>query len=288
MKEMKPLVYRLLKHMPDKLYISLQYYYTTGKILNLSNPKTFNEKLQWLKLYDRNPLYTNLVDKYLVRAYIEEKIGKRYLIPLVGVWDKPEDIDFEKLPDRFVLKCNHDSKSTRIFKDKSNLDIKEIQAFYNKRLNKNAYYYGREWPYKNVRPKIIAEKFIVERENDDLKDYKVMCFGGKAKLIQVHAGRFKGKNIYTQDFYDCDWQKLPITQGVQNSDVVLEKPHFLDEMLRLSERLSSGVPQLRVDWYHDGSQLFFGELTFFDASGYDEFVPDEYNYIVGSWIDLKK
>lgn len=284
---MKPLVYRLLKHMPDKLYISLQYYYTTGKILNLSNPKTFNEKLQWLKLYDRNPLYTNLVDKYLVRAYIEKQIGKQYLIPLVGVWDKSEDINFKKLPDSFVLKCNHDSKSTRIFKDKSNLDIKEIQSFYNNRLNQNAYYYGREWPYKNVKPKIIAEKFIVERENDDLKDYKVMCFGGKAKLIQVHAGRFKGKNIYTQDFYDCDWKKLPITQGVQNSDVVLEKPQFLDEMLRLSECLSNGIPQLRVDWYHDGSQLFFGELTFFDASGYDEFSPDEYNYIVGSWIDLK-
>ena len=284
---MKPLVYRLLKHMPDKLYISLQYYYTTGKILNLSNPKTFNEKLQWLKLYDRNPLYTNLVDKYLVRAYIEKQIGKQYLIPLVGVWDKSEDINFKKLPDSFVLKCNHDSKSTRIFKDKSNLDIKEIQSFYNNRLNQNAYYYGREWPYKNVKPKIIAEKFIVERENDDLKDYKVMCFGGKAKLIQVHAGRFKGKNIYTQDFYDCDWKKLPITQGVQNSDVILEKPQFLDERLRLSECLSNGIPQLRVDWYHDGSQLFFGELTFFDASGYDEFSPDEYNYIVGSWIDLK-
>ncbi len=283
---MRPIVYELLKYMPDKLYISLQYYYTTGKFLNLSNPKTFNEKLQWLKLYDRNSLYTKLVDKYLVRDYIEQRIGREYLIPLLGVWDRAEDIDFDKLPDEFVLKCNHDSKSTRIVKNKANLNITEIKSFYNKRLKQNAYYYGREWPYKNVKPKVIAEKFMVERGSDDLKDYKVMCFGGKAKLIQVHSGRFKGKDIYTQDFYDCDWNKLPITQGVQISDVVLEKPDFLAEMLSLSEKLSQGIPQLRVDWYHDGTQLFFGELTFFDASGYDEFEPDEYNYIVGSWIDL--
>lgn len=272
------------KRMPDEEYIKRKYKAATGKILDLENPRTFNEKLQWIKLYDRRPEYTMMVDKYLVREHISQTVGEKYLIPLLGVWEHPEDIDFDALPDQFALKCNHNSGlGMCICKDKSKLNIADVVRELKKGMAQDYYLSSREWPYKDVPRRIIAEKYMVDDSGTELRDYKVMCFGGEPKLIQYHIGRF---GDHTQDFYDAQWNKLEITQGLPLSEVVLEKPVFLEEMLDLSRKLSAGMPQVRVDWYYVQGQLYFGELTFFDAAGYDEFEPAQWNEIVGSWVQL--
>lgn len=270
--------------MSDEKYLARRYNAIVGKKLNLEDPKTFNEKLQWLKLYNRRPEYTMMADKVAVRDYIAKTIGEEYLIPCLGVWDDPDDIDFNTLPDQFVLKCNHNSGlGMCICKDKSKLDIEKVKAGLRKGLKQNYYLSGREWPYKNIKPRIIVEKYMTDESGTELKDYKVMCFDGKPKLIQVHKGRFVD---HTQDFYDTDWNFMKIYQGCKNSDQIMPKPDFLEEMLSLSETLATGIPHVRVDWYFVNGQLYFGELTFFDASGFDEFEPNEYNEILGSWITL--
>lgn len=272
------------KFLSDKMYIKLQYRFITGRTLNLKNPKRFNEKLQWLKLYDHKPEYTTYVDKYRVKEYVKNKIGEKYIIPTIGVWPSASEIDITELPDQFVLKCNHDSKSVFICKDRRKFKFNEVLLKLNEALKKNQFYYGREWPYKNVQPLIIAEKYM-EDESGGLQDYKVMCFNGKAKLIQVHQGRFT--DHYTHDIYDRDWIHQKFNQkGEVYADKILDKPVFLEEMLLLSEILSKNIPQIRVDWYYVNNQLYFGEMTFFDAAGYLDFVPDEYNEIIGNWISL--
>lgn len=270
--------------LPDKLYLKIKYRLILRQKLDLNKPKTFNEKLQWLKLYDRKPEYTTYVDKYAVREYISKTLGKEYLIPLLGVWDDPEEINFDALPNQFVLKCNHNSGlGMCICTDKSKLDIEKTKKELKKGLKQNYYWSGREWPYKNVKPCIIAEQYMVDESGYELKDYKVLCFSGQPELIQIHRGRF---GDHTQDFYDTNWNKLDITQGLPLSDVTLEKPAFLEEMLSLSRALSAGIPHLRVDWYYVDGQLYFGELTFFDASGFDAFEPDEINNKLGDLIHI--
>lgn len=271
------------KSLPDKPYLELIYYAHFGKKLDLKNPKTFNEKLQWLKLYDRNPEYTRMVDKYEAKQYVAEKIGEEYIIPTLGVWDDPDQIDFDALPEQFVLKCTHDSGGLVICRDKSKLNIEEAKEKLKKRLKFRYFYWGREWPYKNIKPRIIAEKYMEDESGTELKDYKVMCFEGEPKLIQVHQGRF---GEHTQDFYDTQWQKLEITQGFPYSETTMGKPEFLEEMLTLSKELSQNLHQVRVDWYYVGHQLYFGELTFFDGAGFDGFEPDEYDEIIGNWIRI--
>lgn len=268
----------------DKMYIKIQYRSITGRKLNLNNPVRYNEKLQWLKLYDHKPEYTDYVDKIKVKSIISKSIGEKYIIPTIGVWDNVDDIDFDKLPDQFVIKCNHDSHSVCICKNKLEFDIQKTKEKLSKALKRNMFYYGREWPYKNISPQILAEKYM-EDESGGLQDYKVLCFDGIPKLIQLHSGRFT--DGYTQDFYDVDWNLQPFNQrGEQNSKIPQNKPVFLEEMLELSAKLSKNIPHVRVDWYYANDQLYFGELTFFDAAGYDEFVPDEYNNIIGDWIKL--
>ena len=292
MKKLKSLVCRILRRLlamgtfrwlPDKPYLELIYYAHFGKKLDLKNPKTFNEKLQWLKLYDRNPEYTRMVDKYEAKQYVAEKIGEEYIIPTLGVWDDPDQIDFGALPDQFVLKCTHDSGGLVICRDKSRLNIEEAKEKLKKRLKFMYFYWGREWPYKNVKPRVIAEKYMEDESGTELKDYKVMCFEGEPKLIQVHRGRF---GEHTQDFYDTQWQKLEITQGFPYSETKMDRPVFLEEMLTLSKKLSQNLHQVRVDWYYVEHQLYFGELTFFDGAGFDGFEPDEYDEIIGSWIKI--
>ena len=273
----------LLRWMPDELYLKLVYRARVGKKLNLKNPKRFNEKLQWLKLYDRNPLYTTMVDKYKVKSYVSNIIGPEHVIPTIGVWNSPEEVEFDKLPDQFVLKCNHDSGGLVICKDKDKLDVKKAKEKLNKAFKKNGYSFGREWPYKNVQKRILCEKYMEDESGYELKDYKVLCFNGEPKLVQIHRGRF---NRHTQDYYDVNWNHLEYTQGCPLSEVAMERPVFLDEMLSLSRKLSKGIPHVRVDWYYVDGTLYFGEMTFFDASGYDDFEPDEVNNIVGDWITL--
>lgn len=271
-----------LNWMSDELYLTLMYRRFTGKPLNLKNPKTFNEKLQWMKLYDRKPIYTTLVDKVDVKDYVAEKIGKEYIVPTLKVWDRVEDLDFDALPDQFVIKCSHDSGGLVICKDKSQLDRPKAIQKLRKCLRYNYFPLWREWPYKNVKPRIIAEKLLCDG-NDSINDYKIMCFNGEPKLIQLHIGRF---SEHTQDFYDVNWNRLPIIQGTPMAKDVSERPAALEKMLELSAKLSADIPQVRVDWYWTEGKIYFGEMTFFDASGFENFEPEEYNELLGSWIKL--
>lgn len=271
--------------MQDDKYLKKLYKGITGKRLDLSSPKNFNEKLQWLKINDRNPKYTMMVDKYLVRNYISEKIGDKYLIPLIDAWDSADDIDFTKLPEQFVLKCNHNSGlGMCICQDKSLLDVEIVRDGLKKGLEQDYYLTSREWPYKNVPRKIIAEKYMVDDSGVELKDYKVMCFGGKPEFIQIHRGRF-GK--HTQDFYDSEWNKQTFSQGLPMSEEIMPKPVFLDEMLELSKVLSAGMPEARIDWYYANDQLYFGEITLFDGSGFETFDPEEWDRKLGDLINIE-
>lgn len=266
--------------MPDRLYLKLMYRRFTGSALRLDNPITFNEKLQWMKLYDRKDIYTTMVDKAAVKDFVAEKIGEKYVVPTIKICDRVEDLDFDALPDQFVIKCTHDSGGLVICKDKNKLDRQDAIGKLKKCLEFNYFPLWREWPYKNVVPRIIVEELLNDGK-DSIDDYKVMCFNGVPKLIQLHMGRF---SEHTQDFYDVDWNRLPIIQGTPMAEKAVDKPSNLEEMLELSAKLSSGIPQVRVDWYCVGGKLYFGELTFFDASGFENFEPEEYNEILGSWI----
>ena len=276
----------IFRFLPNKLYIRIKYKVRLNKKVNLKNPRNFNEKLQWLKLYDKNPLYTNLVDKYKVRNYVKECIGQEYLIPLLGVWDDFNEINFSQLPDKFVLKCTHDSGSVFICKDKYTLNYKDIKSRINKALKKNYYYLSREWPYKNVKPRIICEKYLADELNDDLKDYKFMCFNGKVKCCFVCSNRSSstGFNI---DIYDTDWNKMSFERvGHPNSQELIERPINYKKMIELSEKLSEDIPFIRVDFYEVNEKIYFGELTFFPGAGFEEFTPESYDYLLGSWIKL--
>lgn len=270
----------------DEKYLKRIFCAQMGVDLNLDNPQTFNEKLQWLKLYNRKPEYTMMVDKYKVRDYIADQIGEEHLIPLLGVWESPDEIDFDSLPSQFVLKCNHNSGlGMCICKDKSKLDIPKVKAALRKGLAQNYYLTGREWPYKDVPRRIIGEKYMQDDSGtDELADYKVLCFNGEPKLVEIHHGRFSGK--HTQDFYDTNWEKTEFEQPEDPmSSEVMVKPPFADEMFRLSRILAKDIPHVRVDWYYAAGQLLFGELTFFDGSGFCPFVEDQ-DLTIGRWIQL--
>ncbi|MCH5320251.1 MAG: glycosyl transferase [Eubacterium sp.] len=269
--------------MPDELYVRLCYKCHMGKKLNLKNPQTFNEKLQWLKLYDRKPEYTRLVDKYAVREHIKEKIGEEYLIPLIGVWDRVEDIDFDKLPNQFVLKCTHDSGGLVICNDKSTLDIEEAKKTLQHFYKREYYYIQREWPYKNVPHRIIAEKYMVDESGTQLKDYKFFCFDGEPKAVQIVTDRTVSKR---SDFFDINFNRLPFARGSNNSGKEIKKPQGYDEMVRLAKVLSQGFAHIRVDFYDVNGKVYFGELTFFSNSGFSKFHPDKYDKIFGDWIKL--
>lgn len=274
-----------LNWMPDALYLKIAFPTFTGYKLDLKNPKTFNEKLQWLKLHDRNPAYTQMVDKYAVRDYIARKIGEEYLIPLLGVWDRFEDIDFSQLPNQFVLKPTHDSGSVIICRDKSKLDIKETQNKINKSLKRNFYYAGREWPYKDVKPRIIAEQYMENAETHELRDYKFMCFNGEVKCSFTCTERFSESGLKVT-FFDCDWKKLPFERHYPSSKLPITRPESLDQMIHLSEVLSKDIPFVRVDFYEIEGRPYFGELTLFPGCGYEEFIPESWDYTLGNWINL--
>ena len=277
-------------HYSDKKYIEKLFYLSIGKFLNLDNPKTFNEKLQWLKLYNQNPKYTKYVDKYLVREYVKSEIGDQYLIPILGVWKSPEQINFDKLPNQFVLKCNHNSGlGMYICKDKNmltNVDIMHIRQGLCKGLKQNYYLTGREWPYKNVPRKIIAEKYLIDHKNMALFDYKVHVFNGRAKFILVCSNRFSSTGV-REDFYDREWNHLEIKRPlIPNSEKKIAKPHNLELMLVLAEKLAKDIPFVRVDFYEVDGQLKFGEMTFFPASGFERFEPEYWDIELGGYLKL--
>jgi hypothetical protein len=284
-KSLMTLKKQLFNCLSDRTFIKYAYFRQMGRRLNLRNPKSFNEKLQWLKLYDRNPEYTRLVDKYEVRHYITNKIGAEYLIPLLGVYNNFEDIDFSKLPKQFVLKCTHDSGGVVICKNKDQFNIDKARETINKHLSKNYYYAWREWPYKDIRPRIICEKYMVDESGTELKDYKFMCFNGEAKCLFVGLNRNSpaGLNV---DFYDMNWIPMPFERKYPSSGKITPKPKTFNKMVKFAKELSENFPFVRVDFYEVNGQLYFGELTFYPGSGYEEFTPESYDYLLGSWLEL--
>ena len=263
-----------------------------GYELNLENPKTFNEKIQWLKLYYHDPLMTKCADKYLAREYIEEKIGKENLVPLLGVWDKVEDIDFNSLPNKFVLKINYGSNQHIIVKDKSKLDVEEAKNRLNYFLRPFASHYykaGYEWQYKNIPPKIICEKYI-EQDDGNLYDYRIFCFNGEPHFIIVDIQGYilNSNEKYLRNVYSTNWEKLDIKMSYSNFDIDFKRPYFLDDMLRISKLLSKDFYHVRVDFYELKQKLFIGELTFTHLNGMGKFYPFEWDYKFGELLTLPK
>lgn len=280
------ILYKTAFMWPDKTYLKLLFYLKMGKRLNLDNPQTFSEKLQWLKLNNKNPDYTRMVDKVAAKDYVAEKIGKEYLIPTLGVWDNVDDIDFNSLPQQFVLKCSHDSGGVVICKDKSKLDVKKVKKQLNKSLNTDYYMRYREWPYKNVPRRILAEKFMANGDvNDDLKDYKFMCFDGKAHCSFVCSDRNNGKGLKIT-FFDREWNRLPFERHYPSDTEDIKMPTSYKEMMRLAEVLSEKIPFVRTDFYEIEGHLYFGELTFFPGTGMEEFTPEQWDKTLGELIVL--
>ena len=276
----------------DKQYLKLMFRANLGRKLNLRNPQTLNEKLQWLKLHDRKPEYTMMADKVSVRDYIAENLGEEYLIPCLGVWEDPEDIDFDALPDRFVLKCNHNSGlGMCICKDKSKLDIHKVKAELKKGLEQNYYLSGREWPYKNIKRRIIAEKYMTDTpDSTELTDYKFYCFSGYVDCVLVCFDRSTGNTKFY--FFDKMWNlKRYNRRGQEAPDgFTLPKPRDMDKMFEIAERLSQKVGSsfLRVDLYNSQGHIYFGELTFFPDSGFDPNRLPETDLYFGNLINIKK
>ena len=276
----------LYDRMPDDEYLKRKSVATMGKEPDLDNPLTFNEKLQWLKLHDRKPEYTVMVDKYKARDYIAEKIGEEYLIPLIGVWDSPNEIDFDALPNQFAMKCNHNSGlGMCICTDKSKLNISKVKKELSRGLKQDYYLTGREWPYKDVPRKIVAEQFL-KSDAGGLTDYKIHCFNGVPKFILVCRDRFT-ENGLTEDFFTPDWEHMHLKRpNIPNASSPIAKPEKLDKMLKLAEKLSENIPFIRIDFYLVEGKIYFSELTFFPASGFDGYDPAEWDKTFGDWLSL--
>ena len=253
------------KYIPDRSFLKIQYYVSTKNKLNLDCPVSYNEKIQWLKLYDHNPIYPVIVDKNDVREYVKEKVGNKYLIKKYGVYESSEQIDFTELPKSFVVKCTHDSGNVYICDDKENINYNKLNKVYNG-LKSNFYYKSREWPYKKLKPRIIIEENL-SRNGEPPNDYKLMCFGGKVKYIQLHEGRFSNHRSY---LYDCDGN-ITLFNNVGNENDNLYAPvldmNLIKEMIKLAEILSEDFIHVRVDFYYVDNHIYFGELTLYDAAG---------------------
>lgn len=271
---------------PDSIHLLLMWksVYGMKAKLRLDSPISFNEKLQWLKLHDRNPLYNMLVDKYRVKPWVAERIGSEYVTETYACWERAEDIDVSGLPERFVLKTNHDCGGVAVCSDRRGFDLETARGKLAKHLRTNYYWGGREWPYKDVKPLVFAEEYLEPGESGDLVDYKFLCFSGEARCSFTCSSRAKGD--LRIDFFDREWNHLPFTRHYPNADTVPKRPGSYGEMLAAAERLSSGIPFVRVDFYESGGRPYFGEMTFYPGSGFEEFEPEEWDERLGSWIDL--
>lgn len=271
--------------MPAEDFLKKMYRIRMGRALDLDDPRTYTEKLQWLKLYDHRPEYTTIVDKYAVKQYVAEKIGAQYVIPLLGVWDRVEDIDFEALPERFVLKTTHDSGGIVVCRDKSRLDIGAAKKKLKRFLNRDYYGQNREWPYKHVPHRVIAEAYMEDAATKELRDYKFFTFGGEPKVLYIAQGRGRGAPTVA-DFFDMEFNHLPFTIDHDMAPEPPEKPACFEEMKRLAAVLSQGTPQLRVDFYEVDGKVYFGEMTFFHCSGMEAFHPEQWDRVFGDWVTL--
>ena len=276
---------KTLHLLSDEAYLKIKYRYLFGENIDLALPKTFNQKLQWLKLHDRKDIYTVMVDKYEAKKYVSEVIGERYVIPTLGVYNRFDEISFDELPEQLVIKCTHDSGGLVIVRNKSKVDINEIRKKINKSLRRNYYFVSREWPYKNVKPRIIVEKYMRDSCHDELRDYKFFCFNGEPEVVLVCSDRFCGTGL-KETWYDNKWNRLPFTEGGHEVDDSLTKPDNFDLMLKLARVLSKNIPFVRVDFYSIDGDVFFGEITFYPASGYERFNPVEWDKKLGDMINL--
>lgn len=275
-----------LNCLPDKTYLKLMFHTYMGRKLDLKNPKTFSEKLQWLKLYDRNPEYTTMVDKYGVKKYVADRVGEQYIIPTLGVWDRFDDIDFDALPDQFVLKCTHDSGGLVICRDKSKLDMAAARTKIEKSLATDYYLRGREWPYKNVRPRIIAEQYMENGKDKDLNDYKFYCFNGEPRFLYVSRG-LSDHSTASISYVSLSWEKQPYKRhDFADFEELPPKPMNFERMVELSRKLAENIPFLRADFYEINNTVYFGELTFFPGSGFTAFDPPEWDEKIGQWLEL--
>lgn len=283
MKNFKSILYRMI---PDTIFLKIFFRRRMGMTLNLTNPQTFNEKIQFLKLYDRKPLYTTLVDKHAVKEYIAREIGERYVVPTLGVWDKFDDIDFEKLPNQFVLKCTHDSGGLIVVKDKKMLDVASAKKKIDSCLKRNFYYENREWPYKNVPPRIIAEKFLDDNGHVPI-DYKIYCFNGEPYKVMLCLDRDKDEPT---KFYSFDFEWNLLRHNIRGKKApegfTLPRPQTLNLMYESAKKLSKGIPFVRVDFYDLNGEMYFGEMTFYPDSGFDSAILPEIDDLYGSMIDL--
>ena len=273
------------QYLTDRVYLKMKFPLCVGYKLNLESPKTYNEKLQWLKLYNRIPEYTKMVDKYDVKHYVAGVIGNEYIIPTLGVYNSVDEINIDSLPRQFVLKCTHDSGGVVICKDKTNFDVEKARNILRKGIKRNYYIYNREYPYKNVVPRIIAEEYK-EDGTGELRDYKFFCFDGEVKALFIASDRSKKEEETKFDFFDADFNHLPFTNGHPNAKSLPFKPEGFKEMKKLASQLSKGIPHVRVDFYDINGKVYFGEMTFFHWSGMKPFDPVEWDYTFGSWIKL--
>ena len=276
---------KLSRLIPDRIYLQIVYFKHFRRFINFNNPKTFNEKIQWLKLNYRKEEYTNLVDKYRVKQYITKLIGEEYVIPTLEVWKNVDDIDFKSLPEKFVLKCNNDSGGIVICKNKKDFDEAKAKSFLKERLKNNGYWYGREWPYKNVKPCIIAEKYMEDSISKDLKDYKFFCFNGSMEFFDIDIDRFIE---HRANYYDRNGNFLPFGKTYCPPDYTkkIEMPKNLDKMIELAETISHNTVLSRIDFYEIDGQVYFGEITFYPGSGFSPFTDEKWDYKLGDMIDL--
>lgn len=268
--------------LPDSVYLQAKFYLLLGYPLDIEHPRTFNEKLQWLKLYDHNPLYHILADKLTVKNYVAEIIGKEYTVPTIGCWDRVEDIPWKELPESFVIKCTHDSGSTFVCPDKSKLDKQAVIDKLSYCYRRSYYPKDREWVYKGLRPRIIVEKYLGE----NIPDYKFFCFNGKPEFMFIATNRLKGEDALSFDFFDMNRNHLNFKQGHRNAEEVPNLPESFDLMRSLAFKLSAGIPHVRVDFYDCKGKIYFGEYTFYHLGGIVPFEPQYVDMELGSLIEL--
>ncbi len=274
---------------PDELYVRLQFRLHMGYWPRLDSPITLSEKLNWMKLYYHNPLLHKLVDKAEVKEFVSEKIGKDHVVPAIGLWNSVDEIDFGSLPNQFVLKCTHDSGSVVICKDKANFDVQAAKRKLQWGMHRNYFQGKREWAYKDIQPRIIAEPFIPYLGKPDSVEYKITVYNGKVRFITVCTGiAHASLDVRTNDHFTPEWERLNWYAYYKPSEKDIQKPAFMDEMVRMTEALAEGLPQVRVDWYVDNGQIFFGEMTFYTWAGYLKFEPEEWDEKLGSWLELPK
>lgn len=296
---MRKLIKKVAKYIvyhvfPEKWYVKIKFKKRMGYVLDLESPKTLNEKIQWLKLYDRTELHTICADKIAVRDYVREKIGENYLIPLIYTTTEVENLSMSDFPNYpIIVKTNHDSGSYRIVKTKENLDLDNLKKYFSEALSRNYYYKSKEWQYKNIKPQLLIEKLLIDNKYKTPLDYKIHCFGGKPRMIQVDLDR--GTAYHSRNWYNINWEIeefywSSLLKGNETlpSDKIVDKPLNLDKMLDLSGKLSEDFSYVRIDWYDCNDELFFGEITFHHDSGYRPVTPLEWDIKLGELIKLPK